>query len=151
MRNFINFTPRAENTALAPPFWPPGGWKKCIFCKILKKQFLREIHVLVKLLIFMKFSEFYEIYWFSWFRPQKQCQTLTIYTTFHPWAKIMIFLFFHKNMKKILKTKNFQNWKRENHRKSDIYKVVTSVGPGKSAFSVFYEKAENSLKFTKFI
>ena len=51
-------------------------------------------------------------------------------------------------MKKIMKTKNFQNWKRENHRKLIFYKVLTSVGAGKSAFSVLLRKSWN---FTKII
>ena len=52
-------------------------------------------------------------------------------------------------MKTFLKTKNFQNCQCGNHRTFDLYKVLTSAGAGKSVFSVFYEKAGNSPKFTK--
>ena len=70
---------------------------------------------------------------------------------FTPGRKWWFACFFQKIMKKYVKTWIFQKWKHENHRKSDFYKVLTSVGAGKSAFSVFYEKAGNSLKFTKFM
>ena len=54
-------------------------------------------------------------------------------------------------MKKILKTKNFQNWKRGNHRKFDFSIQRTHVGAGKSAFSVFLRKSWKFTKITEFI
>ena len=52
---------------------------------------------------------------------------------------------FPEKHEKNLKMMKFQNWKHKNHRKSDFCKVLTHVGAGKSAFSVFLR---TSWKFT---